>query len=382
MAIKIENITSTSTTSQTKDSSGSKIVELLNKDIALFGGKTFNDKKKERFYAELSVLFSAGVDIGGALLLIADETTKAKDKQLLSEIKNKVVAGDSLSDALELSGQFSPYEYYSIKIGEETGRLPEVLLELNRYFSQKIAQRRKVVGALSYPLIVLLTALGAVYFMLRFVVPMFKDMFSRFGGELPMATQIVLDASKWMEQNGGLIFLFLLAAGILIYLQKNKLWFRATMSKLVLSTPFLKDMVVKVYLARFCQAMRLLISSSTPLINAMSLVEKMIGFYPIEQSVVPINEGLMKGESLHQCLAKHKVYPKKFVALIKVAEEVNQLDLIFEKLENQYNDEVEYQSGLISSVLEPLLIVIIGVFVAVILLSMYLPLFSINTSVG
>lgn len=378
MAIDIRNI---SKHKVEKSKPKEKETSFLNKDIQLFGSNSFGDKQKERFYADLNVLFSAGVDLGGALQLVVDETTKKNEKELFTTLRDKVIMGTSLSDAMKASDKFSGYEYYSVKIGEETGRLPEVLHQLNLFFTRKIAQKRKVTSALSYPVIVLFTAIGAVYFMLRFVVPMFEDMFQRFGGELPASTRFVLNASDWLGAYGGLLVLAVIGIVTLLYMNKAKKWFRVVFSTMLLNIPFVGNIVGKIYLARFCQAMRLLLASDTPLVRSIELVEKMIGFYPIESAMKSVNEDLYRGISLHQALEKHIIFPQRMVALIKVAEEVNQLDLIFEKIEEQYNGEVEHQSTMIGNTLEPILIIFIGIFVAIILLSMYLPLFSVSTEI-
>jgi len=131
--------------------------DFLNKDIQ-FGSGQIGDKKKEWFYAELNILLSAGVDIKTALELIAEGQTKKKDEELFSGIKNEIINGESLSDALHHTGKFSAHEYYSIRIGEQSGKISEVLQDLSRFFAKKIAQKRQIVNALSYPAIVMLTA--------------------------------------------------------------------------------------------------------------------------------------------------------------------------------------------------------------------------------
>lgn len=359
---------------------GKDWLAFLNKDIKLFGSK-LNDKKKERFYSELTILFSAGIDIKTALELIEEEQTKAIDKTLFGGIKNYVINGGSLSDAIHQTGQFSAYEYYSLQIGEESGRLPEVLKDLADFFVKKIQQKRQIVNALSYPSIVLLTSFGAIFFMLKFVVPMFSDVFKRFNGELPYLTKMIINISEIFSDYSFYFFIVLGSLITFIYSQRKQQWFRSAASSLAMKTPIVGDIIKKIYLARFCHSMNLLIGAKTPLVSAIDLVKKMVGFYPLEHSLAIIQEDILRGESLYVSLSRFKIYNRRMLSLIKVAEEVNQLDVIFGKLAKQYGDEVEHQTGLIGSLIEPVMIIFLGLLVSVILVAMYLPLFQLSTSV-
>lgn len=355
--------------------------DFLNKDLKLFGSG-FSDKKKERFYSELCILFSARVDIRSALELIEEEQTKEKDKILFSTIKEAVISGSSLSKAMEQTGLFSAYEFYSLQIGEESGRLTEVLQELSTFFEKKIQQKRQLVSALSYPAVVFLASFGAIFFMLKFVVPMFADVFKRFKGELPYFTRLIIQLSDAFS-NYAMYFIFGITLLILfLHNQRKTIWFRKLSANILLRTPIMKDMISKIYLARFSQSMNLLISAKTPLVTAIELVKKMVGFYPIEISLETIQEDIMRGQSLHSSLAKFKIYNKRMISLIKVAEEVNQLDTMFARLAKQYSDEVDYQTSILGSLIEPVMIIFLGLLVAIILVAMYLPLFQMSSTVG
>lgn len=356
------------------------VLDFLDKDISLFGNK-INDKKKERFYSELRILFSAGVDIKTALELIEEEQVKKADKEIWGAIRKKVIEGASLSSAIHESGKFSLYEYYTLQIGEETGHLNEVLDELANFFAAKIAQRRQVINAISYPLIVLFTAFGAIFFMLKYVVPMFSDVFKRFNSDLPTLTKVIIGLSAGFSKYVPILLLLLIVVIVIVYSQRKKTWFKKYSSVLLLKLPFIGDTVSKVYMERFCHSMNLLITSKTQLVNAIELVSKMIEFYPMTTSLQSVKDDILKGESLHNALAKHPIYNKRMVSLIKVAEEVNQLDVIFEKLSKQYADEIKHRTSLISSMLEPIIIIFLGLLVAVILVAMYLPLFRLGTSI-
>ncbi|HVD97206.1 MAG TPA: type II secretion system F family protein [Cytophagaceae bacterium] len=355
------------------------IFDFLNKDISLFGNN-LSDKKKEAFYHELHILLTAGVDIRSTLDLIAFEQTSEKDKTLFIGIRDQVTKGSTLSDAVQNTGKFSIYEYHSLRIGEESGKLSVVLKELADFFQSNINLRRQIVGALTYPAIVLCTSFGAIFFMLNFIVPMFADVFKRFGGKLPFITSVIVDMSNWIGSYFYLVFLILaIVVGFLIS-QRKHLWYRKFFSLLIIRIPFVGDMIRKIYMARFCHSMALLIGAKIPIVRAIKLVKEMIGFYPIEVSLDQVEQDIMQGVSLHKSLAAFPVYHRRLVSLVKVGEEVNQLEMFFGKIAKQYSEDVEHQTSLISSMIEPFMIIFLGLIVGVILIAMYLPLFQLSTT--
>lgn len=353
---------------------------ILNKDIRLFGSG-LPDKIKESFYLELSVLLAAGVDIRGALDIIQVEQVKKKYRLHFSDLCKQIVSGATLSAAMQSGGLFTPYEFFSVQIGEETGKLIMVLAELAVYYKKRIDQRRQIIGALTYPVLVLTIAGFAVGFMLTYVVPMFADVLKRFGGDLPYITRLVMRLSALFKHSIG-IFLLLLSGMIAVAIsQRRKIRFRQYASFLLMRIPLIGDLISKTYLSRFSTTMALLIGSRIPMIQALELVKKMIGFFPIEDSLTAVAAEVMSGRSLHASLSSHKIYPPKMISLIKVGEEVNQLDLFFNKIAAQYSSEVEHRTNVLSKFLEPLIIVSLGLVVGVILIAMYLPLFKLGQSI-
>lgn len=340
--------------------------------------KKFSDKKKEIFYRELAMLLRSGVDFKKALEILIQQAQSKLELTILSEIKEKVMHGKSIYEAMMTSGQFSPYEYFSVQIGEETRKLEEVLDELQTFFSRKIQMRRQIISVLTYPAIVMLVTVSVLYFMLNKVVPMFSSVFKQFGSELPKSTQIIIKLSNY----SGTLFLifFVVVAGSAFFhaVMKNKDNYRDFFSKAVLRIPYFGILIKKIYLSRFCQSMKLLISSKTTLLTSLSLTSKMIGFYPIEKSIETIKSDITKGISLSESLKRHSVYEKKMVSMIEVAEQVNELDKMFERLTEQYNEEINHQTKMIGVILEPLIIIFIGVIVGIIMISMYAPMFDLS----
>ncbi len=352
----------------------------LQKDIALTN--PVNDKFKEGFYLGLSVLLSAGVDIKGTLELLEEQQGKKKLRELVRTITDSIVAGASFSTAVAQTGHFSAYEFHSLQIGEEIGKLTTVLSELATYYTKKLRQRRQIIQALSYPVIVLGTSVGAVVFMLRFIVPMFSDVFKRFGGELPYLTAMIIRLSKFLQAYGWVFLAAMLAIGLFCRVNRDKEWFRKHGSRLLLRLPLVGEIVRQAYMARLCSSFALLIGAKVPLLQAIGLVRRMIRFHPLSTSLEAAEKDILQGESFHKSLAKFPLYDRKMIALLKVGEEVNQLDFFFAKLATQCHEEVEHRSALLSSALEPLIIIFLGLIVGIILVAMYLPLFQLSTNIG
>lgn len=335
------------------------------------------DKKKYWFYNELSLLLSSGVDLKTSFELISSEE-KGHSLTLLNSIKDDIIEGQSLSESLAQNKSFGAYDRYTIKIGEESGKLARVLQLLADYYDKKLRLRRQIISALTYPTLVIITAIGAISFLLNYLVPMFEDIFQRFSGELPAITQRIIDLSKWLSENG--LALVLIAIGLIIGVRliKNHWFVRKTGTFLALNTPVFGVILLKNNLARFCQAMGLLLGSNVPLSHALELTSKMVRFYPLEKALPKIQANIEHGQSLHQCLQAYGIFDRRMVYLVKVAEEINRLDEIFERLQQQYFDDVEHRIKVLNNLLEPFLIIIVGLIVGLILVAMYLPLFQLS----
>ncbi len=377
MGFKLEH----SVAPATKRTETDGLTRLLKTEIKVFG-TFFNNKKKEDFYTELSVLLKAGIHLREALALLAGNQKKEKLRTFYTEMETALVAGKSFSDILKTRKEFTEYEYHSIKIGEETGNMARILEELGKFFTRKNEQRRGLMNALTYPIIILVTAVLVVVFMLRMVVPMFEDIFKQNKVELPPITKMIISASNFIKDFGWLVLLVLLILLVLRSTFNKKEWFKKNKDYLLMKLPLIGPFIRIVYLAQFTQAVALLTSSKVPLLNSIQLVKKMIDFYPLQQALTQVEASVLKGVSLNESLKANKIFDTKMVSLVKVAEETNQTEFIFQRLNEQYSIEVQQKSKLLSTLMEPLIIVIVGIFVGVILVSMYLPMFKLSTVLG
>lgn len=363
---------------QHQEKSSFNIDAILKKEISF--GNSFSNKKKEAFYTELYVLLNAGLTLKDSLSLIAEDLKK--EKILLTTIVNEIVSGKNFSDAIQFKKEFSEYEYHSLKIGEQTGTLQTVAKELGLFYKRKNEQKRIVISALSYPIVVLFTAFLAILFMLQFVVPMFADIFKQNKVALPWITQQILILSNLFQKYWWLFICLVLGLIILRKFVKHKDWYQKYSSTFIIKIPIIGEFVRKIKIAQFTQAIALLTGAKIPLLTGIQLTKKMIGFYPLEKALDKIEYDVLQGKSLHQSMMDSKIFDKKMVSLIKVADETNQNETIFKRLTAQYNEEIEYKSKMISSIIEPFIILILGAIVAVILIAMYLPMFRLSSVIG
>ncbi len=356
-------------------------VSIWQKELQLFGS-SFSDKRKEDFYTELGVLLKAGITLKDALELIGQSQKKQKLNQLYSTLSSRLMAGSSFSEAIEPQKEFTEYEYHSLRIGEESGTLPQIMEELGAFFSKKNEQRRNLVNALTYPIIILVTAVLVVTFMLRLVVPMFQDIFKQNSVKLPWITELVVAASDFLKDFGwgilGVIVVFFMLRKRILK-QKSVKRFR---DRMLLKIPYLGNFIKAVHLAQLTRAMSLLSASKVPMIDSIDLAGKMIDFTPVKDALIEVNQNIVIGHSLSESLGKNKIFDPKMISLVKVAEETNQTEFIFERLNQQYSIEVQQKSKLLSTLLEPLIILFVGFFVGVILVAMYLPMFKLGNVLG
>ncbi len=366
--------------SKDKEVGAKAISDVLNMEIS-FLEKKFGPKEKEALYSELGLLLATGVDIKKAFEIIEEDVPDKKHKTMLEQIKDDIISGKSIFEAFGRHEKlFSKYEIQSIKIGEESGKLPEVLMELGLFYKSSVQLKRQIIGVLTYPIVVIGLAILIVYFMLAYVVPIFSDVFTQTGGELPAITQFLIKLSSKSDTMLYTVLVLIIGFVILHKSQSKKDWYRRITSTFFLKIPVINKLIQKIYLARFCQSMKLLVGARVMINDALELVRNMIEYYPMEKALEAVKlEVVNDGKLLNESLAKHKIFPTKLVAMIKLSEEVNAPEVIFEKLHKQYSAEIEHQQAVLGKLIEPLFIIVLGLFVGFILVAMYLPMFEMST---
>jgi type IV pilus assembly protein PilC len=341
------------------------------------------DARKETLFSELHSLLSSGLDFSHAFLLLIESETDNGFKTILRELYNQVIAGSSLWRAMEMCDKFSALDSGVVRIGEETGRLTDSLAFLTDYYRKNIGQARMVSSAVSYPIVIMATAVVVVIFMLAVIVPMFEQVYSRMGGELPAMTQWIISISKRFPYYAAIIALALTAGGVMLYRFRNMSTVRSTISGIGLAMPVVGDIIRKNHQASFCKLLYLLTSSGVPLLTGIRMLRSIIRFYPYECSFDAIAKGLEKGESFSANLDKYpRLYDKKLTTLLRVGEETNRLPQMLQKQGEDLTRELEHRLRGLGNILEPTLILLVGALVTVILISMYLPMFKLGGVMG
>jgi type IV pilus assembly protein PilC len=343
-------------------------------------GRSMSDKRKADLYRELHLLISSGVDPSTVFEVLANARAGDRSRDLFLAVRASLGRGRTLSGALADQGLFSRYEEQSIQVGEETGRLAEVLSELADHFTAKVKLKRTLASAFAYPGFVLFVTCGVVGFMLRVVVPMFSEVFKRSGAELPAITRTVMNLSAYSGPFILAAVLVLLALAVLFYFFKEHPTLQRASAWTVLHAPLIGPIYRKAQFARFYRAMASMLSAQVPLDRALALATDLVDLHPLRIAIADIRERVMRGGHLHEACKAHRLFDPKDVAMIAVAEEVRQLDRMFMRLAEERTNEVQHRTSLMGSVLEPVMIVFIAVFVGVILVAMYLPMFKLSTA--
>lgn len=353
---------------------GSGLDTILSKEIS-FRSK-LSDKEKEHFYQYISTLAGSGIQLPVALKLYNESGIKGISKKVCGDLLKLVNDGHILSAAMQKTGQFEPYEFYNILIGEETGKINEVLNDLKTFFENKLRQQRKIRSVMAYPVIVLSVSLSAVWFLMSFIVPLFTDIYKKFGGELPWITKFVIAFSDFIGSYYWVILLVL--AAILLFrksLSSNPLY-KKGIALILLRIPGINSLILKAQLARFCSSMALMLKSDIPFIRALDMAGKMIDFYPIQSVLPQISASVIQGGYVYEAFAKHPIFERQLITLLRVGEEVNKLDEMFTKLAHNYEEGLDHNVSILNTILEPVIIIFLGFIIGFILIAMYLPMFS------
>lgn len=366
---------------QTVSKSNTDAFAFLKKDIRFSNKVPLKDL--EYFYNQLSILMAAGLDLHAALQILEEGAVKRKVlHEIIRQLQQYLIEGDSFSAAIQKCKQFPIFDYYTLKIGEESGSFVQVFEDLSLFYQKKIANRRLIISSMTYPAIVMMVAAGAIFFMMNFLVPLFQDMFVQIGGDLPEITKLVISISEAIQNNTGTIFLGIVGIIALFYFAKRSFVIQKNLSLLSLRIPLVKNIVKKIQLLRFLQLIYLLNKSHITILHSLDLLSKSITFYPLNSAFKAMKKDLLQGGFIHEAMKKHSIFDAKIVAMVRVGEETNSLATIYKRLVDQYASELEHENKVLTTALEPAIILILGFFVAFILIAMYLPIFNLSSGMS
>ncbi len=336
------------------------------------------------FTRQISTMLVTGVPLVQALKLVSNNHKKAEMKSILMSVTRAVEAGTPMSKAMRTaSTHFDALYTDLIATGELSGNLAEVFERLATYREKSEELRAKVIKALIYPAMVILVALGVSYLMLTQVIPEFEKMFSGFGADLPWFTRQVLDLSAWMQNWSSFIALgtlsLVISARILV---KRSDSFRLMMDRAILRIPVLGSVLSKAAIAKFSRTLATSFSAGIPILTSLRTTSKTSGNLHYQLAVEEVYRDTAAGMPMYVAMRNCDVFPELVLQMVMIGEESGRLDEMLNKVATIYEFEVDNTVDNLSKILEPLIIVFLGVVVGGLVTAMYLPIFNLMSVLG
>jgi type IV pilus assembly protein PilC len=343
------------------------------------GGKV-KDKDLAIYTRQFSTMVDAGLPIAQCLSILAEQSDSKVLRGVTGRIAREVEGGATLAESYrKYPRTFDALFTNMLQVGESGGVLDVVLRRLSGYIEKAASLKRKVKGAMVYPVTIISVAVLVIIFMMTFVIPTFAEMFANLGADLPLPTQVVLWASNFTRRY---VIFIILALGLLIYSIRR--YYRTDQGSMLIDTFLLKVPVIgmlirKVAVARFTRTLGTLISSGVPILEALLITARSAGNRVVEKAVLQARSVVTAGGTLAEPLKTTPVFPPMVVHMISVGENTGALDAMLGKIADFYDDEVDTAVNALTSLLEPLMIVFLGIVVGGIVVAMYLPIFKMVT---
>ncbi len=355
---------------------------LFNKNIS-FQRKSVKNRDFVIYCRQFGTLIRAGIPIVEATNILASQTESKALANALQTVEKDIREGLSFSEAASKHPKIFPALFVNmIRSGELTGSLDDTLDRLANYYEKQYTLKKKVQSTLAYPAVLTVLIIGVVIFMMLSIVPNFTQMFDQFGGELPAITQWVVAMSEAVQAYWWLLFLILLAIVIIFsMLLKNNAAFHYNVHVLLLKMPIFGKLLQKAAIARMTRTLSSLFASSVPILEALTVVEKVIGNPVISEVVQKSRTNLEKGSPLSEPLKESWVFPPLVSHMTAIGEQTGSLDYMLEKIADFYEDDVDRTVDSLKSLIEPLMIVILAFVVGIIVLSILIPMFTVFTEI-
>ncbi|NLN59993.1 MAG: type II secretion system F family protein [Deltaproteobacteria bacterium] len=345
--------------------------------------KKVKEKDVVVFARIFSTMINAGLPLIQCLNLLAEQEKNKVYAKIILTIREDIEGGSTLYDALKKHPRVFDELFISlVAAGESGGILDVILLRLSNYMEKALKLKRKVKGAMTYPATVLLISVGVVSLLLLKVIPVFQKMFTDVGGELPRPTQILINASEFMQSN----FLYMvIAVVILIFVFKQFYKTRKgryLVDNFLLKSPVFGPLLRKVAVAKFTRTLATMMSSGVPILEGLTIVSKTAGNVIIERALINTRQSISEGKSIAEPLQESGVFPSMVVQMIAVGESTGALDAMLTKIADFYDDEVDVAVEAMTALLEPFMMVFLGGVVGGMIIAMYLPIFQMASVVG
>jgi type IV pilus assembly protein PilC len=343
--------------------------------------KKVKPKALQVFARQLATMIEAGVSVVGALVTLEEQTEDAYLAETLGEVRSDVESGLVLSKAMARHPKvFNRLFIAMVEAGESSGTLDEVLDRVATQIEKETQLKRRVRGAMVYPAVVISFATLVLIFMLLFIIPVFVKVFEDLDGELPTLTQWVMHASNLLRGYWFIIFPALIAAGFGLRKLKRTEHGRQNWDRFKLKIPMkIGDVVQKVALARLSRTLSTLVAAGVDIIQALEITGSTAGNWVIEKGLANVGTKVQEGARISEPLTEDPIFPPMVAHMVKIGEETGELDKMLGKIADFYEDEVDASIQALTSIIEPILMIGVGIMVGTIVISMYLPMFKMLT---
>ncbi|XZL31138.1 type II secretion system F family protein [Clostridium perfringens] len=348
---------------------------------------SFNSKVKLKdiavFCRQFYVMLDSGLSIGKALNILIEQCEKPKLREALIGVNGELKRGETLASSMRKRKDVFPNLLTSmIDAGERSGNLDIILKRMAEYYEKETKIRGKIKSAMIYPIVLGVVAIIAITFILTFVMPTFVQMFEENNVDLPMSTKMVLGTSKMLGKYGIIIFLILVTAIILLgkYLKSEEGQYK--LSSINLKIPVIKKLTQKIIVSRFTRTMGIVSSSGMSLVTSIEIVASVVGNKIAERELLKVKEKVLKGEGLGDSIMNIKIFPPMLASMVKIGEEAGSLDSILDKTADFYDDELEREIKTATALIEPSMIVLMGIIIGFLLISILTPMFKMYNSIS
>jgi type IV pilus assembly protein PilC len=355
------------------------IQETVGKKGRTGGGKVALEDQV-MFTRQLATMIDAGLAMVQSLQALAEQTTNKVMRDVILDLIVRVESGDSFSDALQKHPKvFNRLYFCMVAAGEKGGLLAEILARLATYLENSARLRKKVKSAMMYPTIVIIVAIGITIFLLVKVIPVFGELFSGFGAKLPGPTLFLINLSGFVSSRYGLLLLVAvvgIAYGWMAFIKTpgGREFWDARRIKL----PIFGVIAHKICLARFTRTFASLVRSGVPILEVLQIVSQTVGNVIMEKAIKAASADIERGDSISAALGKHPVFPTMIIRMITAGEQTGKIDNMLERVSDFLDEEIETTLGGLTSLIEPLLIVFLGVVVGGMVICMFLPIFKMS----
>lgn len=353
-----------------------EVIESTNIELKLSNGKV-KVKDIAIFCRQFYTMLDAGITMNNALNILSNQLTNKKLKETVSQIEDDVKKGEMLSSSMRKFDDVFPALLISmVESGEMSGKLDEVMLRMSIHFEKENKVNNKVKSAMIYPIVLGVVAVAAVIVIMTFVMPTFVEMFEETGTELPFITKALIDISKFMSEQWYILLLIVISLAVGFNFYKNTKVGQTTLSKLKLKIPAIKNLNQMIIVSRFTRTLSTLLASGVSLIQSLDIISEIVGNKVAEDALHKVREEVFRGEGLYNPMMQSGIFPPMMCSMIKIGEETGSLDDIMDKTADFYDDELEQTIQSTVALVEPALIIVMGIVIGAIVLAIMIPMFT------